>query len=198
MLHCKTFEVRDDGTFIPCFGIWCDPRDLSTYTKLGGVVLEPSSIIDDPPVLNDADRYLLRRSGYGVDPPYCVIFGRLDSACESAGYDTFAWRPRYGRTMQLAHMYVTDHWSELESGAVIDVQFILGERTSPKFSERELSGEFADVDYAGLELRVAANMKDHPSLTNVSTGRASSDAPNGIAPGDSVVSQQPASPCQTT
>jgi len=33
------------------------------------------------------------------------------------------------------HLYITEHWNELESGDVIDVRFILGETPHPCLSE---------------------------------------------------------------
>jgi hypothetical protein len=38
--------------------------------------------------------------------------------------------------MQTAHEYIVSHFNELETGAVIDVQHLLGESDEPKRSER--------------------------------------------------------------
>ena len=54
----------------------------------------------------------------------------------NATYDPFAWGSDT-RTYQVAHQYIIDHFDELESGAVVDVEFILKETTEPKKSERE-------------------------------------------------------------
>ncbi len=35
------------------------------------------------------------------------------------------------------HTWLIDHFDEIESGAVVDVEFILGEKPAPKVSERE-------------------------------------------------------------
>ena len=40
------------------------------------------------------------------------------------------------RTFQIAHLWFIDHWDELKDGDVIDVEFILGESSEAKTSER--------------------------------------------------------------
>lgn len=55
-----------------------------------------------------------------------------------AEYDSFNWSN--ARTMHVAHEYLKEHFDDLESGAVIDVEFILGETETPKRSEREEYG----------------------------------------------------------
>ena len=125
MLACKTFEVRDAGTFVPAVGILCEPLLMPT----GNEILDAT----------EADSYLLMRAGYAHpsrDPhARCVIFTRLDGhASNIAPYDPEG-RGR-SRTMRVAHEYVTDHWDELQSGEVIDVEVILGLSKTPKTSER--------------------------------------------------------------
>ena len=43
--------------------------------------------------------------------------------------------------MKEAHAYIAGHFEELESGAVIDVEFILGETAEAKKSERLIEPE---------------------------------------------------------
>lgn len=108
-MEVKTFEVRDAGTFIPCIAIRLNPA-------------------------TEADRYLIARAGYGKraeDQGEYVIFGRLQAESEFQ-YDPFKWG---NRTMQIAHDHTRTLFETLESGAVIDVQFILGETKEPKKSE---------------------------------------------------------------
>ena len=38
--------------------------------------------------------------------------------------------------MQVAHRFVIDNWATIQSGQVVDVEFILGETKQPKCSER--------------------------------------------------------------
>jgi len=49
-----------------------------------------------------------------------------------ASADPYFWGDR---TFTTAHFYITQEWAQLTSGDVVDVEFILGERTEPKLSE---------------------------------------------------------------
>lgn len=50
-------------------------------------------------------------------------------------YSPYSWDSYY-RTMRHAHLYILNHFDELpDTGAVIDVQVILGETVAPKTSE---------------------------------------------------------------
>jgi hypothetical protein len=108
MLKTKLFEIRDRATFIPCIGIWIDTRDSDV----------------------NAEFYLIRRAGYDEAYPL-LLLTRLDGGGK-AQYDAYDWGDR---TMQVAHDYIQNHWDELQSGDVVDVEFILGETTTPKESE---------------------------------------------------------------
>jgi len=103
----KLFEVRDRATFLPV---------------IATSMTSPAS---------EAEFYLLRRAGYGVQP--LILLTRLEGDNTPACYDPYAWGDR---TMRTAHLYIQDHWNVLESGDVVDVEFILGERPAPKVSER--------------------------------------------------------------
>jgi len=109
MNKVKLFEVRDRMTFIPVLALCVDMHDM------------------EMPV---AERFLLRRVGYGANR--CVIFTRLAADGQLCHYDPWGWGDR---TMHVAHRYVLEEWDELASGDVIDVEFILGDTTSPKASE---------------------------------------------------------------
>lgn len=106
----KTFEIRDAATFIPVLAIRLDPG-------------------------NEADRYLLARAGYSRDPgqqsEYVMLCG-LNGGCDLATSDPYDWP---NRTRQVAHNHIAVHFDALDSGAVIDVEFILGLRDTPKVSE---------------------------------------------------------------
>lgn len=119
MLECKTFELRDRMTFIPIVAVNCGVRETTRP-------LERTS----------EDQYLLRRAGYGPDCD-CIILTRLDAQggkSSQACCDPFMWNDR---TFTVAHQYIEANWGELASGQVIDVEFLLGEVTTPKVSERE-------------------------------------------------------------
>jgi hypothetical protein len=49
-------------------------------------------------------------------------------------YDPYGW-PATSRTMRLAHQHILDHFDDLESGAVVDVEYILGLTSEPRVSE---------------------------------------------------------------
>lgn len=115
MLNVKLFEIRDRGTFIPALAILMCPEGLP-----------------------EAERWLLRRAGYAPDSNL-VLLTRLTDKDGTATYDPYCWHG--SRTMGYAHLFVTEHWADLESGAIIDVEFILKERSSPKESERLEYGE---------------------------------------------------------
>lgn len=108
----KFFEIRDRATFIPVYAFCARPGT-------------PDS---------EAEKYLLARAGYGTPgDTECIIVGRLD--CYGAHYDPYDWVSG-GRTMTVAHQHIEKHFDELETGDVIDVEFILGEKPQKKLSER--------------------------------------------------------------
>jgi len=113
-MQVKLFEVRDRATLIPCFGV-----------LLGRDGDEPMPV---------AEKFLLRRAGFGYSGAH-VLFGRLEGGeCQ---YDAYGWGGDHGRTIAQAHRYVSEHWDELESGAVVDVEHVLGETAEAKRTERE-------------------------------------------------------------
>jgi len=108
-MEIKCLEIRDANTFVPVICI-------------------------RPVAENDAQRYLLRRDGYRADETEsCIIM--INAQCRGVAYDHYDWRER---TKGLAHNYITEHWSELVDGDVIDVEYILGETPAKKISERAL------------------------------------------------------------
>lgn len=110
-MNCKTFEIRDRATFIPAIGIQLQPAC-------------------------EKDRWLLSKSGFGKDissqEKYIILIRLYDA---EAQYTPSDWSNT--RTMSYAHKYIIENWDSLDTGAVIDVEFILGETESPKISEYE-------------------------------------------------------------
>ncbi|MGH3430359.1 MAG: hypothetical protein ACRDQZ_22795 [Mycobacteriales bacterium] len=82
--------------------------------------------------ISAADGYLARHAGYQTP---CVLLTRLlgGKAC----YDVYEW---CDRTMSSAHRFIEENWDNLMSGAVVDVEHILGETAQPKRSESEEVG----------------------------------------------------------
>jgi len=77
---------------------------------------------------NAGQLHLLRRSGYMAGDTIILI--NLNDA--RAQNDAYAWG---GRTMPIAHEYIQQHFDELADGAVVDVEFILGETLTRKEPE---------------------------------------------------------------
>jgi hypothetical protein len=111
----KALELRDEGTFIPILCV-----DMNPLVPIASISQE--------------QRYLLRRCGYACDGRPNIIMTRLDGSGRATN-DPYAWGGE--RTYAVAHGWIIDHWHELKDGDVVDVQFILGETTHPKRSERE-------------------------------------------------------------
>lgn len=112
----KLLEIRDCGTCIPVLAIRLEPE-------------------------NEAERWLLARSGFGITPDaqreYIAVW-KLDGGRDVCTTDPF----QHGggpRTMPTAHQFIEQHFDELESGAVVDVRFLLGETTEPAKSDRLFS-----------------------------------------------------------
>jgi hypothetical protein len=112
-MQTKLFEIRDRQTMIPVMATKMTPED------------EPQ-------------RYLLARAGYGrtrEEQAKYVIVTKLAGDCFASNYDPYGWRDG-GRTMNQAHIHISRNFDALETGSVIDVEFILGETDTPKTSER--------------------------------------------------------------
>ena len=114
----KAFEIRDAATFIPVIAIKMVPDYVFRHDE------------------TNPERYLLRRAGFGFDDP-CVIVCRMEASGvdRNATYDPYSWGGG-SRTMTVAHEHIRKNFDNLNSGDVIDVEFILNETQKPKVSER--------------------------------------------------------------
>ncbi len=109
-MEVKTIEIRDRITFIPALAVRFTPWQ------------------EDP-----QDEYLFRRAGYRE--PYVLLVKLTDAL---SYFHPFDWDERLsGRTMGTAHQYLLDHWDEIPSGSVLDVEYVLGETKTPKVSEKD-------------------------------------------------------------
>lgn len=106
-MEIKLFEILDRVTFIPVMGI--KMQDF-----------------------NRKNRWILRKAGYG-DDPICILLIILPQG--RSYYDPDEWGYHGSRTMKIAHKHIKEKWNSLESGSVVDVEFILGETKEPKESE---------------------------------------------------------------
>lgn len=116
-MEVKLFEVRDRTTFIPVMAV---------------------RFVND----SELERYLLSRSGFGRmedGQKWYVWYVYVYQLVTNIGnWDINKWGPN-NRTMYESHKYIAENFAELQSGVVIDVEFILGEVTEPVKSERETS-----------------------------------------------------------
>lgn len=106
-MEAKMFEIRDSATFIAALAV-----DMNSSDGVEG--------------------YLLSRAGYANDNHPIIMLTRADGG-GLAHYDPHGWG---GRTWPVAHDYIEKHWHQLESGDVVDVEFILGESAEKKSPER--------------------------------------------------------------
>ena len=100
----KFFEVRDRATCLPVCVLKLN-RDSNHTSRTNA---------------------LLQRVGYGENP--CYLLSRLGGGGRSE-YDSYEWGDR---TLHVAHVYISGNWDNLDDGAIIDVEFILGETLTPK------------------------------------------------------------------
>jgi len=77
-----------------------------------------------------SERWLLSCGGYGMDNPLIMV-GRLQGG--PSNYNYYNWSDR---TFSTAHKYIAKNFDSLETGDVIDVEFILGETKAKKTSQR--------------------------------------------------------------
>lgn len=109
MIQTKFFELRDKGTCVPVFAILMAPTG------------------------DKAADALLRRAGYSLTSTPLVLFGSM-MGDRKAEYDPFNWGDR---TFSTGHHWAAEHFDQMKSGDVIDVEFILGETAAVKLSELE-------------------------------------------------------------
>lgn len=95
-------------------------RDRGTYIPAMGIAFF------------GAEHPLLRAAGYAVDQHY-VFLAKLEGG---GTYDPHDWKTPC-RTMQVAHEWIINQWDALENGAVVDVEYVLGETKTPKVSQHE-------------------------------------------------------------
>jgi hypothetical protein len=105
----KTFEVRDSMTHIPVVAV-----------QLHG---------------DGNEGYPVRRAGFwATTPPNEMVL--LTRLTDSPSVSCSCPRDWGGRTMPVAHKYIAQNFAMLESGSVVDVEYIRGETSEPKRSEK--------------------------------------------------------------
>jgi len=107
----KLFEVRDQGTFMPVMALKMHAESA------------PES-------------WLMARAGYGHDPMShldYVLFAPIDGSV--IGEINYNWSKWATHTRLQAHRFIEEHWDELKSGDVIDIEYIMGKTAEPVESE---------------------------------------------------------------
>ena len=79
------------------------------------------------------ESYLLGRAGFNLSTP-TIMLGNINAGSGQFENDPYDWRDT--RTLRHAHKHISENWDIIQSGDVIDVEFILGETTFRKESER--------------------------------------------------------------
>jgi len=128
MMKAKVLEIRDRLSFVAA---------LAVEMTAGIKPLVDGKMTEDEFTslqAHSARLYLLHRCGYPPAGPPMIMLTRLDGNARKATNDPYGWGDR---TFSTAHIYIAEHWTELKDGDVVDVEFILGETSQPKRSERE-------------------------------------------------------------
>ena len=87
---------------------------------------------------DSAQAYLIRRAGYSLEGTDSIVLFNLNGGGRAVNYDPYAWGDR---TFLTAHKYIIENFDVLKDGDIIDVEFILGETTNKKTSERFGDGD---------------------------------------------------------
>lgn len=90
----------------------------------------PAMIIKPSVTERQDERYLARSVGCSDHTVYLLKLS--DGKCH---YDPYTWSTCDGRTMKIAHTYCVDHFDEIQSGDVIDVEYVLGESKTKKIAQ---------------------------------------------------------------
>lgn len=85
--------------------------------------------------IGKAEKWMLDKEGYAPDT---ILLVKLSSG--EGHTDAYEWPNQ--RTMTTAHDWIVDNWSNISSGDVVDVRYILKETDRPAKSDRLF---YADV-----------------------------------------------------
>ena|SRR3990167_10958996 len=121
-MDVKLFELRDRATCMPVMAVRLRNRTPREFALLRCVGYGPEEIggpEETPGVLR-----------HGLTP--YVILCTLDGM--KVQYNAYNW-PSSPRTLRTAHLHIINHWGTLNSGDVVDIEYILGETQAPKASD---------------------------------------------------------------
>ena len=103
--NIKIVEIRDRATLIPAFAIRMLPR-------------------------TEEELFLFTEIGYRSLKDPCILLVSMQMPSYSARYSG-DWPEGVGRTMPIAHKWIEEHFDEIQSCQVIDVEFLQGEVDRP-------------------------------------------------------------------
>ena len=103
-------------------------REMKTFEIRDRATMIPALAIR---VAGGPEDRLLWHAGFGPDRPLVILVFLTEMECQ---YDPYSWSGG-ARTMTVAHQYMQEHWGALSDGAVIDVEYLLGETSVLKTSE---------------------------------------------------------------
>lgn len=126
-MKIKLLEVRDSMTFLPVLCIDMNPGQ--PYQDGGYSMAGLKRSLEE----HSARTWLLRRCGYPCNAIPMIAMTALHADGGPCDYNPHRWGDR---TRTTAHKYIVEHWDELRDGDVVDVEFILGETSVKKESER--------------------------------------------------------------
>jgi hypothetical protein len=130
-VETKILEIRDSGTFIPVLCVNMNP-DIDHIEVSAG---SPVERIKERAERYRAQEWYLSRCGYPCDGRPNIAITDLNANGRPFWNDPYAWKSD-ARTFPTAHHYIIDNWATLKDGDVVCVETILGERETPKVSER--------------------------------------------------------------
>ena len=101
-------------------------RDRGTFMPAMATIMTSSNL---------EEIYLLKSSGFSNSPLIVLYFLELNEG----HWDPYHWEDR---TRFTSHQYIQENWEKLTSGDVIDIEYVLGETTEPKVSQRQEIGGY--------------------------------------------------------
>ena len=128
-VETKFIEVRDEGTTIVCMVTAVNRRDMH-----------------DDEGHDKSSEWMLYRGGWGKDTTG-LYFSTICptepvwaiGAAGSSYIDHYSPGYKGSRTFIVAWPWIQQHWDELETGDLVDVEYILKLQKSPKVTERVAS-----------------------------------------------------------
>jgi hypothetical protein len=118
-MKTKIFEVLDRATCMPVVATRLE-TDFSQPLEEGAVAIM-------------REHKLLTRLGLDSNDSYKILLSVIGSGYADSQIDPYGWGD--SRTRVTAHKYIEKHFDTLENGAVVDVEFILGECEQPHPSD---------------------------------------------------------------